>query len=1205
MRTSVQLLVTNMRRHVAPVALALIILAATLLFAWKLIFTGLVVIGYDTMAYMYPYRAFAAEALRDGRIPLWNPWIYFGVPFLSNLQSAVFYPLHLLFLVLPAPFAMNASVALHFFLAAWFAALAARGMAELDWWSAGVAGCLFGFSGFIGAQVGHLNQLNAAAWLPLACLTLHYALATHSLRWAVATGAVLAIQLLAGHAQESYMTVVAIGAYAIFRIGVTGWTLAIPWRAPARDPLGTWVKALLADRTGHGTDSATTTQDGQHGASTKQVRRRVAIRNAAWTTGLLGLAGAIAAGLSALQTLPTTELTAASIRATGMPLGEAVAFSLPPRELFVGLLPTFGLASPTSNEYIGWLGFMGFILALCGVTFRARHPAILFFTLLALVSLLLALGNHTPIYSRIFALPGMNLFRVPARWLFLTTFAGSIVAGAGFSFLKSPGPDHHGAPAPRPWYRLIAASRLLIAVLVASGAATLLWPAQHVRSEETAPQLIMVWAALGTGAVVLTFVALATAPSRVGAILISIATIAELWASATSLEYNNPNPPGVYTDSRPVIDALRDNLPPGRILAVARTGYQPYDAPLIQGDHGALLGLRGVGAGLINTKYKDTLNPNLPMVFKVPVVDGYDGGVLPFRRYVDFKSLIVPPERNQPDGLLRDQLSRDLVAPLPSLSRLRQWGVTYLLRDTIDDRQIDGVYFDADASLTVRTGTPVNIPAPVLALPSVVARADLPQGSAPASLTASLVGPDAPGPRIRDVRAVGLIVSSATNDLGNATMVITARDGSDAPLWTGRFKVAPEVSATLASVASITPLPSTNPAKPIEYVVRLPVSVDRDDAIESFTCTLEPLVTDRESSSVHAFTVIGDGQSWPTSLIHGGGLQLVHRSDVKVYRLLEPPPRVRLSTRTVTRSSAAEALTYLRDAPEGDDTVVLETAPVSDPNEPAWRTRLRPWRDAVWRFLGRNAYAGYLSQTEQESLPDSVQSGPREASINQMARAERSEFESGGAGRGEANLLPANAVVMEAEAAEYLRIRVDTSVPAIMMVRDTFFAGWTAAIDGRDAPVWRGDLLFRAVPVPAGQHVVEMRFRQASADAGFTISVVTALLAVVLMVIPWTATSRRQWPPSRPPSGPRESMATMATMAVPNDRNPGTVDPDALPRDRPLSGDVATTRILDDDTRQTALFIASTDDPEVAREIPNRSSVFPPSPPPRPGSDVT
>ena len=1213
-----------MGRHVAPLALALAILATTVLFAWKLIFTGLVVIGYDTMTYMYPYRAFAAEALRDGRIPLWNPWIYFGVPFLSNLQSAVFYPLHVLFLVLPAPFAMNASVAVHFFLAAWFAALAARGMADLDWWSAGIAGCLYGFSGFIGAQVGHLNQLNAAVWLPLACLTLHYALRSHSLRWAVATGVILAIQLLAGHAQESYMTVVAIGAYAVFRIGVAGWTLALPARAPARDPLGTWVRAILADRPRNRTEGTAPIQQGQLGGGTASeahfdqgrwggrseahfdqgrwggewVRRRIAFRHAAWTTGLLGLSGGIAAGLSALQTLPTTELTAASIRAGGMPLGEAVAFSLPPRELFVGLLPTFGLATPTSNEYLGWLGFMGFILVLCGVTFRARHPAILFFTLLGLVSLLLALGNHTPIYSRIFALPGMNLFRVPARWLFLTTFAGSIVAGAGFSFLKSPGPDHHGAPAPRPWYRLIAASRLLIAVLVASGAATLLWPAQHVRSQETAPQLIVVWAALGTGAVVLTFIALATAPSRLGVILISVATIAELWASATTLEYNNPNPPGVYTDSRPVIDALRDNLPPGRVLAVARTGYQPYDAPLIQGDHGALLGLRGVGAGLINTKYKDTLNPNLPMVFKVPVVDGYDGGVLPFRRYVDFKSLIVPPERNQADGLLRDQLSRDLVPTLPSLFRLRQLGVSYVVRDTIDDRQIDGVYYDADATLTVRTGSPVNIPAPVLALPSVLARADLPQGSAPASLTASIVGPAAPGPPMRDVRAIGMIVSRATTELGVTTMTITARDARDAPLWTGRFTVTPETTGTGASPATVTPLPGTDPAKPSMYLVRLPVSVNQDTTLASFTYTHEAtglVPTDTQASTLHALSVIGDGQSWPASLIHGGGLQLVHRSDVKVYRLLEPPLRVRLVSKAVIRPSAAEALNYLRDASEGDDSVVLETAPVSDPNEPAWRTRLRPWRDAVWRFLGRNAYAGYLSQAEHES-------------IAKTTRATGITFSGG-------------AVVIEAETAEYLMIRVDTPVQAILTVQDSFFAGWTATIDGRDVPVWRADVLFRALPVPAGQHVVEMRFRQTSAETGFTISVVSALLAVVIMVIPWTATSRRQWPPSRPLSGPGEGYPDQVGRAertaansgeagrangnvspsgatgrveathlpaptVPAERARATVDPDAIPRERPPSEDVATTRIPDDDTHLTALFIASTDDPEVAREAP-------------------
>ena len=87
---------------------------------------GLAVIGYDTMTYMYPYRFFAAEALRDGRVPLWNPHIYFGAPFLANLQSAVFYPLHVLFLLLPAPLAMNWSVILHLFLCAYFGLVALR-----------------------------------------------------------------------------------------------------------------------------------------------------------------------------------------------------------------------------------------------------------------------------------------------------------------------------------------------------------------------------------------------------------------------------------------------------------------------------------------------------------------------------------------------------------------------------------------------------------------------------------------------------------------------------------------------------------------------------------------------------------------------------------------------------------------------------------------------------------------------------------------------------------------------------------------------------------------------------------------------------------------------------------------------------------------------------------------------------------------------
>ncbi|MDQ3703142.1 MAG: hypothetical protein M3442_19820, partial [Chloroflexota bacterium] len=130
----------RLRPLLGPACLAL----ATVALCWKLVLGGLVVIGYDTMTYMYPYRFFAATALGELRLPLWNPDIYYGAPFLANLQSAVFYPPHLLFLLRPTTEAMNWSVVLHLFLAAHFAYLLARGLVGLDRVSATVAGALYG-----------------------------------------------------------------------------------------------------------------------------------------------------------------------------------------------------------------------------------------------------------------------------------------------------------------------------------------------------------------------------------------------------------------------------------------------------------------------------------------------------------------------------------------------------------------------------------------------------------------------------------------------------------------------------------------------------------------------------------------------------------------------------------------------------------------------------------------------------------------------------------------------------------------------------------------------------------------------------------------------------------------------------------------------------------------------------------------------------
>jgi hypothetical protein len=211
--------------------------------------------------------------------------------------------------------------------------------------------------------------------------------------------------------------------------------------------------------------------------------------------------------------------------------------------------------------------------------------------------------------------------------------------------------------------------------------------------------LIAIWLALAVGAVALVCCGLAAAPNRWPAAALTLWVFGELFLASRSLEYNNPNPESVYTASRPVLDALRQDPRPERILSIAATGYQPSDAARLVGPHEQRLGPNGVLATLINTKYKEVLNPNLSMVFGLPSIDGYDGGVLPLRRYVEYKRLVVPAERNPPDALLRDQ-----VRQLPSAAGLRLLGVKYVLADTMADVTRDGVFYDLAGSVTLAPG---------------------------------------------------------------------------------------------------------------------------------------------------------------------------------------------------------------------------------------------------------------------------------------------------------------------------------------------------------------------------------------------------------------------------------------------------------------------------------------------------------------------
>src|SRR5882757_5440029 len=55
----------------------------------------------DPVRQQYPWRVLATEIEKRGELPLWNPYSMGGAPLAATLQGAVYYPLNILFFLLP------------------------------------------------------------------------------------------------------------------------------------------------------------------------------------------------------------------------------------------------------------------------------------------------------------------------------------------------------------------------------------------------------------------------------------------------------------------------------------------------------------------------------------------------------------------------------------------------------------------------------------------------------------------------------------------------------------------------------------------------------------------------------------------------------------------------------------------------------------------------------------------------------------------------------------------------------------------------------------------------------------------------------------------------------------------------------------------------------------------------------------------------
>jgi hypothetical protein len=95
-----------------------------------------------------------------------------------------------------------------------------------------------------------------------------------------------------------------------------------------------------------------------------------------------------------------------------------------------------------------------------------------------------------------------------------------------------------------------------------------------------------------------------------------------------------------------------------------------------------------------------------------------------------------------------------------------------------------------------------------------------------------------------------------------------------------------------------------------------------------------------------------------------------------------------------------------------------------------------------------------------------------------------------------------DSVTPELDRGRIVRMRTQSPEPRLLVVSDSFDAGWKASVDGLPARVQRCDYMFLGIPLAPGTHVVEMSYRPPLLFVGGAISILSFVAAFSMLIFP-------------------------------------------------------------------------------------------------------